>query len=445
MAIIFAEGFDHYGTIQYNTTPGVDFGEELSDSQSRYNMLSGVWAEVPLTAKVYYENDDIGGYPFRPRTGRGSLGFANSGTGSVHLRRTLFAQKGTGGEYVGCAFAVWMGQLPVEGDKQVLISFLDSRSYPNIAFLLQPDGTVSVRVPVKWGSPSTNDWIGGLTPGSNPYGSTEIASSPVGAFVAGTWNHIEVKVAIGTAGGGNPGKVYMKINEESMISLSGVNTIGTYSTGTETSASNDAYVSQVSFLFNSGTEGNQLPIFLDDIVCWDSTGSYNTDFIGDKNVVLEQLMFDYGDDATLANGWGVVGAAGIKEAIDDFNDPDIWTDNPDYPDPPYDTPYYNGRDEDSYLVAAAVNDTVELRTDVPTTLTSIAAIVLVNSLRKTQASTTKVQASFVNSGGTPVAGTDRPVAQDFTYYQDVLERDPAGAVWTPTTLNAGKVRIKRTT
>ena len=446
MAIIFAEGFDQYGTVQYNATPGPGYGGLISDSTGRYNMLSGVWSEVPLSAKCYYEDSyNNGDYPFKPRTGKASLGFV-TGTGSVHLRRTLFAQKTT----VGCAFAVWMAQLPTDHDTQVLISFLDSKTYPNVGFILQPDGTIEAKVPVKWGGVTTNDWLGDLD-NDYPYGATTIASSAVGAFTAGTWNHIEVKVVIG---GGGVGQVSLRINERTDIGFGPVtaNTIGTYSTGTYTSAPNDAYVSQVSFLYNQGQSyTNHLPIFLDDIVCWDNVdvpaGKVVIDWVGDKNVVLQPLAFDNSDGgihAGLAAGWDVVGAVGIKEAIDDFNDPTIWVNDP-YDDAVlYPTPFVNGRDTASYLVADTINETVELRTDVPATIEDIIAVIPVNSLRKTQASTTKVQVSMVD-GGTPINGLDRPVAQDFTYYQDIFERDAAGNLWTPATLNAAFVRIKRTT
>lgn len=431
MALIFAEGFDHYGTVQYNPNIGLGYGDELSDSQSRYNMLSGVWAEVPLSAKVRYEGEDVGGYPFTPRTGRASLGFL-TGTGGIHLRRSLLGQKGSGGAFVGVAFAVWMAQLPSDGDSQVLVSFLDSNTYANVGILVQPDGTVTAHVPDTWSGVSSNNW------GTE---SDQIGASAVGAFLPGTWMHVEVKLTIGASG-----SVSVKLNEESAFTASSVNTIGQHSIGYDSYAANDSYVSQVSFLYNYGSSTNQLPIFLDDIVAWDSTGTnVVTDWVGDKNVVLQALAFDSGDagHTSLANDWAVVGATGAKEAIDDFNDPDIWTTDP-YDDTTlYPPPYYNGRDATSYLVATAANQSSEFQTDVPDTITDIIGVVLVNSLRKTQASSTKVKASII-SGVTELSGTERPVAHDFTYYHDIIERDAGNALWTYATLNAAKVRIKRT-
>lgn len=467
MAIIFAEGFDHYGTFQRNSTAGLSYGSELSESQCRFNMLSGVWAEAPLSAKVRYIGDVDGGvgtYPFEPRTGKGALCFS-TGTGSVHFRRSLNGFKGADGEFVGIAFAVWVAQLPSEADSQQLVSFLDSRTFPNVAFLLQPDGSISVNVPFKWPSITSSNW--GDTPsdsGTISSGSYQIATTNPGAFVAGTWNHVEVKVAIGVAGDPDPGQVYLKLNEVELITEADVTTIGSYSSGTYSWADNDSYVTQVSFLFNSGSSTNQLPLGLDDIVCWDSTGTIGevvTDWVGDKNVVLQPLAFDVNDGPAfsgLADDWGIVGGDTTpKDAIDDFQDPTIWTgtdtltggyetdydDTVLYPAPGY-QPYYNGRDTDKYLVAEAAGNKVEFQTDIPSSITNIIAAILVNSLRKTQASSTKVQASIVD-GGTPVLGADRPVAQDFTYYHDILERDAAGDPWTYATLNAAKVRIERTT
>lgn len=439
MALIFAEGFDHYGTVQYSPTPGPGYGDEYTDSQSRYNMLSGVWAEVPTSAKVRYAGDDVGGYPFTPRTGRGSLGFL-TGTGAVHLRRSLLGQKGSGGAFVGVAFAVWMAQLPSEGDSQVLVAFLDSNTWASVGILVQPDGTVTAHVTDTWSSITSNNW---------ETEATEIGASAVGAFLPGTWMHVEVKLTIGASGAGS---VAVKLNEESAFSSTSVDTRGRHSIGSGSYADNDSYVSQVSFLYNSGSSTNQLPIFLDDIVAWDSTGTVGevvTDWVGDKNVVLQALAFDSGDGgdyASLADDWTPVGVGvgeGAKEAIDDFNDPDIWTTDP-YDDTDlYPPPYYNGRDTETYLVATAVNDTSEFRTDVPDTITDIIGVVLVNSLRKTQASSTKVKASIID-GVTELAGTERPVAQDFTYYHDIIERDASNTAWTYATLNAAKVRIKRT-
>lgn len=450
MAIVFAEGFDHYGTVQYNSNNlSISYGNELSDSQSRYNMLSGVWAELPLSAKVRYAGDDVGGYPFVPRTGRASLGFL-TGTGAVHCRRSLMDYKGQGGDYIGIAFAVWVAQLPEDNDTQVLVSFLDSHTIPNVAFLLQPDGAITVNVPSRWPSPTSSNWDN--TPdlgGAGNSGSYEIAATLPGAFVAGTWVHIEVKVAIGVTDGSPAGEVYLKVNEELLISENNVTTLGTRSTGTYTYENCDTYVSQVSFLFNSGSSDNQFPIFLDDIVCWDSvqpTGeTVVTDWVGDKNIVLHQYVRDREEEGTAwSNDWGVTGGTYPKEVIDDFNNPNVWVDAPYNDTNIYPSPYYNGRDEDTYIVAAAPGDEVELGVDVPLTIEDILAVIPVNSLRKTQASTTKVRCDIIDGEITPILGLERPVAQDFTYYQDIFERDSNGNPWTPANINSSKFRITRT-
>jgi hypothetical protein len=72
-------------------------------------------------------------------------------------------------------------------------------------------------------------------------------------------------------------------------------------------------------------------------------------------------------------------------------------------------------------------------------------------MRKTDAGAGNVQMGLVSSAvGSPPApavanGADRPITEVYTYWQDVIELDPAtGAPWAASAVNDVKLRFERT-
>jgi len=81
----------------------------------------------------------------------------------------------------------------------------------------------------------------------------------------------------------------------------------------------------------------------------------------------------------------------------------------------------------------------------PADVTGVRSVAIVGRLSKTDSGTSKVQMSFVMSGGSSDQGADRAVTVNPTYYEDTFERDPAtlGAL-TPSSILNARIRFNRT-
>jgi len=377
MALLWADGFDHYGT---STT-------------SRTNMLLGVYAQVQNT---------MGASTTNPRNGICSLtnAFADAANS---LRRVFGGTKGTGGNYVGVGGAFYLTQLPSVNDAIMLMSFNDAANLPNIALFCQSDGTLTVKAHSAYSAFSS--WLAANSP-------TVLGSSSTPAFFAGSWNHIEMKATFHNT----TGRVYVYANGVNVIDTGagGVDTVSTNFSG----VSNAVEASQVEFMRCNSS--SVLPWYMDDIFAWDHTGSYNNDVIGDKDVL--PYYYD-GDGATVQ--WVRNTGSNDYEMVDEtVQDGDT-----------------------TYLQASNASDVQEFTLGgIPSTVSDIVAVVLVNLMRKTQAGACNVRADIVETGGSASTGTDNEMTEEYQYWHDVVERNPAGsAQWTYTTLNDSKLRLTRTT
>jgi hypothetical protein len=358
MTMRWMDGFDHYGT----------------GSTGRTNMLTGVYADADTNATPSTAN---------PRNGTHSY-LANNE--SVGLRRVF----GTPLTTVGVGGAFWFNNLPSVAGRTPIMAFLDGNNVNQVALVLGTDGRLSARR-------GTIDQLTALT-------ATVLGTTTNAVITAGTWHHIECKyVASETVG-----TFTVKVDEVEVLAITGADTCNT----------SNVEASQV--LFGRYIDNNVAPAYIDDIYCWDTDGSYNNDFIGDKDI----LAYWYtGDGATSA--WVRNTGATDYEAVDDTT-----------------------QDGDTtYLQAAAASDVEELTlSGVPSTVAGIVAIGLVNCMRKTQAGASNVTAAAVETGGAVASGTDRPMSEEYTYYLDVIERNPAAGTpaWTYTTLNTMSLRLTRT-
>lgn len=349
MALLWCDGFDHYGVLG--------------------TMTDGAWAEVGATLDAT-----------NPRTGSKCIRFNNLTQGGL-IRRVLGAAHTT----VGVAFAMYTTNLPSANDKERLLSFHDAANIAQVSIVLQSTGIIAV----KRGAANSGTLLG---------------DSGTPALTANAYQHVECVVLFSQT----VGTVEVRVNGVTVVSLSGQDTCAT------------ALVecSQVALGAIVGTGSSTMDVYMDDMLCYDNTGSYNNTFIGDRRVLTL-----YPNANTATADWTAVGAATGYECIDETN-----------PD-----------EDTTYITASTVGMVSEFGLeDLPDGVSVINAVVMVERARKTEAGTANTQVSIV-SGASTTAGVDKPLTEVYTYRQDVFQIDPASAApFTPTEVDALKFKVERT-
>jgi hypothetical protein len=170
MAILFMDGFDHYGN-----------ANEISNSAARDNMLDNVYANVGTQS---------GPSETQARTGSRSYYF-NAINGQS--TRRVFPGGGVAEVFVG--FALFAPVLPNEDDRIVICQLLDSTNAALLSIVLLPDGSLAAR-------------NGNVT-------TANVAVTNGPAVGAAAWNHIEVRAVQGT------GLVEIRVNGVEVMSATG--------------------------------------------------------------------------------------------------------------------------------------------------------------------------------------------------------------------------------
>jgi hypothetical protein len=220
MALLWMDGFDHYGT----------------GATGAANMLLGAYAEL----------GSINGTPTTTQARTGSAAYEGYG-GYVYARRIFGAAKQTTG--VGCAWRCT--QLPAaEGPSLGVLTWLDTNGATQITLAVNPTGKVTVYR------------------GNIDLSPTTLGSSADGVIVANTWQHIEAKVKIADA----DGAVEVRVNGVTVLNLTNV----------DTKASTLAEASMI--CFGARGNPGLVRTWHDDVYAWDTTGASNNDFIGDVKV-----------------------------------------------------------------------------------------------------------------------------------------------------------------
>jgi hypothetical protein len=208
--------------------------------------------------------------------------------------------------------------------------------------------------------------------------------------------------------------VEVRVNSVTVLSLSGIDTVAT------------ALVECSQVGISCGNHGGATTAHgvtsdVDDIFCYDDTGSFNNAFIGDRRVLT---LFPDAD--TVQADWTVVGSANGFDAINQTT-------------PDGDTTYLSAG------IPGSPTPTSEFGMDnLPAGVSAISGVVLVNMSRKTEAGIANVQMSVI-SGASESAGTDKPMTEIYTYRQDVFETDPASAApFTPSEVDALFIKADRT-
>lgn len=331
------------------------------------NMLEGPYAELGGNPSSTITTENL-------RTGSGNWRSSFSLSSNSILRRVLGGLRNT----VGTGAAFYFSNMPVSNDATRLIDFRNDANASLIRLILQTTGTLKVEYP---GGSFTTD-------------------APV--VVSESYQHIEMLCFRDPTNG----SIEVRVNGVTVISLSSINTGSTP-------------FAQMAYCYNPSPSGaSSLTAHIDDLFCYDDTGSFNNSFIGDRRVIT---LFPTAD--TISADFTAVGSATGFGAINQTT-------------PDGDT---------TYITSATVGDESEFEyANLPGGISTISAVVSVAMSRKTEAGPTNLEVAAV-SGASVTPGADRPLTERYTYWQDVFETDPASAApFTPAEVNAMKLRFKRT-
>lgn len=362
MALLWADGFDHYGTSTTGTT----------------NMGLAVWSAVD----TYVPATTL------PRNSICSLRTASQAT--TGARRSFGGQKTA----VGVTGAFYWTALPASDTTCRPIVLLDQSNAAQITLNVQTSGAMRV-------------YRGTVATGTLLYTTT------TQVVYGGTWNHIEVYWVASSTISATDGTIEVWVNETKVIDLTAGSAVDNVNTS-------NRECSQVSFGLVS--ESATLPVYIDDVVAYDNSGTYNNvGPIGDKDVL--PYYYDSDDAET---DWVRNAGANDYEAVDE-----------------------TAQDGDTtYLEAAVAGDMSKLGlAAVPSTVDDVIGVILVNVLRKTQAGASEVTCDFEESTGpTATSNTAHVLTQSYAYYHDVVERNPVDGTtaWNYTTLSAAKLKLTRT-
>lgn len=233
-------------------------------------------------------------------------------------------------------------------------------------------------------------------------GATTLATSTTRPGSKTGWIHIEVKATIKTTGGA----VEVRINETTVLNVSGVNTADDAQDGCDAIG--------WSLQTDSGTD----VCVVDDVFWLDTAGSANNDFIGDHQVISSLPVAD-----GALSEWDTTSNTTHAAAVDDPEQAD---------------------DDDSYN-STGTNDERDLYEfeDLPANVGAIHAVELVNESRLDTAGTKTVK-GVARIGSTNYVATGNAVTDTvYQAFSDVYENNPAtAAAWTSSDFNAAQFGVQ---
>jgi len=270
MALLWCDGFDHYGGDV----------EKMSD---------GSWASVSTGTSEFSISSAI------KRTGAYSLFRSVEWWDNVTARRVFGGNKTTVG--VGCA--LYVPALPPVSDRAPIIELKDLNNIVSISLVLQTTGDLALY---------RGDGISG----------TLLAVTSTPAIVAQSFQHIEIQATSDSTAGA----VEVRVNGVTVLSVSGVNTIALTNeswTAFVTTAAAVQGFAQVGFTGRREPRQSNLGLFTlyyDDVFAYDTTGDFNNSWMGDLRVYT---LFPNADTAQA--DWTPLSGSGFSN-IDDPSDDD---------------------------------------------------------------------------------------------------------------------------
>ncbi len=226
-------------------------------------------------------------------------------------------------------------------------------------------------------------------------------TSDTGTIVEGVWAYVEFKCTISTSIGAS----------SCLVKVNGL-TVVTVATGQSTQNTGTANIDQYDLRGNGGT------LYFDDHYFCNQTGS-NADFLGDVSVA-------------------VIYPSGNGDTNQFTNSNANSTNNYTYVDE-------TSPDNDTTYVKDAVFDEIDLYAydDLPGTATSVYAVQRCMFARKDDSGGSKNAAGIVKTGGTVYAGSSVALADNYTYYCDVLDVNPnTTSAWSVSEVNGAQFGIK---
>lgn len=223
MAIIWADGFDHYGATESELTNG---------SYSQY--LGPFGHDVQLDSSVF-------------RTGTHSIHFP-TGTTQYRILRKAFSPGSI--TEVGISFALFLSELPAVGTATFMVMLRDIANAEQICLMIATTGAIQI---VRGYTGNTT-----LQTYQQTGGTTLASSAPV--ITAEAWHHIEFYATASQT----TGTVKVRVNNEEVISL----------TNQDTVATSNVEFSQMAFLQAGTSSGTSLASRIEDFYIYDTTGSH---------------------------------------------------------------------------------------------------------------------------------------------------------------------------
>lgn len=234
MAIQIIEGFDIYG-------------------EDANLMLDGVWAELAPDAAIAEPSFDA-------RSGRYCLDVGSTGVTPVQTRIVLTTARAE----LFVNLAAYFVTLPSFAAHAHLCRFLDASNNLLYVVTVEPDGSLAFR----------------SASGAFDAGAIVYQTGPL-ALSTGAWNHIQIRLKKDAA----TGAIEIKVNDEVVMTQTNINTGATS-------------IGQVGWVMIS-TGGSPEPnnFYIDDLVINDTTGTYNTSWLGETRIAT---LRPKADDET---GW----------------------------------------------------------------------------------------------------------------------------------------------
>jgi hypothetical protein len=335
------------------------------------NMTAGDWSQV-----------DTAGWSLETANPRnGTHHMRHSGVASSILRWQLGAAKTTAGAAVG----LYLAGLPTVIDRLTIFEFRDVANAAQVNISVTTTGAIKA--------------VRGALAG------TALGTSTL-LLQVGTWNHIEAKVLFSQT----VGTIEVRVNGVVFLNLTGLDTVNT----ANVEASQIAYGTTTAGAVGAVTDW-------DDFSIWDTAGSVNNDFIGDRGVFL--LLPD--SDVVAEQDWvesaGTDGFAMIDEA-----------------DPDGDTTYVAAPAGSGHISEFGLQD-------LPSNISIVSAVRTCPSIRKTDAGAANAQVS-VRSVAAVANGADNALTTSYARYSDVFETDPnTSSAWSRNAVNAMFLRVEKTT
>lgn len=322
----------------------------------------------------------------RARTG--TLAMSTNAAAGGYARRSLGRDCST----VGVGSGFWMDSLPVTVDAAVggaartcIIQVMDKNLVTHVWVTAGTTGRLQV-------------WCDAITP--------RLLAESILEIVAGTWNHIELKVVLSAT----VGVIKLYVNGQQWVNLTAQNTIASTATN---------FGAQVGF-GTPGGAGIWSAAFLlwDDIFTYDEQAGIN-DILGEYGVYQLLPISDDGTHHDWSLTFGANGYALINEVPPDDATNFIFT------------------------------DTVNNRSDfgvgpLPSNIVSVAAVMPCGRLQKTDTGDCNIELG-VNSAGTASYSGSTPITTSWTYFEPIVfETDPhTGSAWTVIGADAAKLSVKR--